>query len=56
MKRYRWNLKVFFTNLFILIGIIGVVWFGISYIEILVKNLTPNAHYCVINMFKVLGF
>ena len=55
MKKYKWNIKTFINNLIILIGIIILIWFSLSYCEILFKNLSPNPNYLPINFFKVIG-
>ena len=36
-----------------IIGIMFIVWFAVSYGEVLVKNLSPNPHYWSLNLFYI---
>lgn len=58
-KKYRWNYKIFLKNLplilICLICIVFVVWFGLSYIEILSQNISmEETHYCKWNLILLL--
>lgn len=56
MKRYKWNVLTFISNLFAFIEVSFLMWFGFSFMEVIAKNLSPNPQYCIINMFKIFGF
>ena len=50
---HTWNPLVLIRNLFILISIIIIAWFTISYCEIIAKNVNPNPNYNYYNFFEV---
>lgn len=39
MKKYRWNVKKFLTNMTTVLSIITILWLVVSYGEIVYKNL-----------------
>lgn len=53
--RYRINIKRFLTFITIVIIAIIVVWFAVSYGEVLGKNLSGNVELANWNFFKVFG-
>lgn len=40
-------------NIITAVSILFLVWIGISYIEVISKNLNPNPEYSVINFFEI---
>lgn len=54
-KHYKWDIKTFISNLITLLGVLFVLWAVISYIEIVIKNVTPNPEYFKSNLFILLA-
>lgn len=52
---YKWNPLILFRNIFILICLIFLFWVGISYGEILAKNLDFGPTYSDWNIFIILS-
>lgn len=50
---YKWNYKKCFSNLLLLAGAVMLVWFMLSYFEILCKNVTPAPEYSNNNFFII---
>lgn len=50
MKNYKWNVKTFIRNLIIFIVVIMLIWFGLSYFEIIMKNLDNPPQYSQFNL------
>lgn len=40
-------------NIITVVSVLFLVWVGISYIEVISKNLSPNPEYSVINFFDI---
>ena len=49
-RKIKWNAKKCFTNLWVLISILFLIWCAGSYIEILSKNINPNPTYSKYNI------
>lgn len=54
MKKYHWNVKKCFFNVFLAIIIVLISWFIISLLEIVIKNTGINPVYSNYNLFKVI--
>ena len=48
------TMKKTLERLVILVTIIWLVWFGLSYFEVICKNTTMNPQYCEWNLFEIL--
>lgn len=54
MKHYKWNIRIFIRNLLIFLAVAFLIWFGISYLEIVAKNINGNPQYSFLNLFILL--
>lgn len=50
---YKWNHKKCFCNLLTAAAVVALVWFTLSYFEILCKNVTPAPEYSNNNLFII---
>ena len=53
-RKRKWRPTIFFTNLWLLISIIVLIWFTGSFIEIVAKNINPNPTYSKTNIIVFL--
>jgi len=51
--KYTWNPLILIKNLVILVCLVIIAWFTISYCEVLIKNVNPNPQYNTWNFFQV---
>ena len=54
MKKYRLNKMKFARFILLVIVIMLVAWFAVSYAEILAKNLNTNVHLTEWNLWTVM--
>ena len=54
MKKYRLNKMKFARFILLVIVIMLVAWFAVSYAEILTKNLNTNVHLTEWNLWTVM--
>lgn len=52
---YKWRLEILIRNIIILVCIVFIFWVGISYGEILMKNLNVDSVYSDWNIFIILS-
>jgi hypothetical protein len=50
---YKWNYKKCFSNLLTAAAVVGVAWYALSYLEIIIKNTAPGPEYSNINFFII---
>ena len=51
--KYTWKPLILVKNLFVLVALAIILWFAVSYCEILAKNVNPNPQYNTWNFFEV---
>lgn len=53
-KTYRLNILKCIENIFIVLGVLLLIWFCISYLEICIKNLDNPPLYSKLNLWVML--
>ena len=55
MKRYKIiDMKQFISGIIAIIACLVLVWFAMSYIEVLYKHWSPNPQYSSTNFFSIM--
>ena len=49
--KYTWNPFILIRNMVILVCLVIIAWFTVSYCEVLIKNVNPNPQYTEWNFF-----
>ena len=51
---YRWSPSILMRNIIVMISLMFLLWVGLSYGEVLFKNLDFNPEYSSMNIFTIL--
>ena len=53
-KKYRWNVKKFMSNVAVFIIMLFILWAVISWIDIIIHNLSEGYTYSNFNFYKLI--
>lgn len=54
MKKQKWSFRKLISNLTILFGALMIIWFSISWMEVVTHNLDKDYSYNNYNLIKVI--